>query len=251
MSILLGWMWGPFDGDRDVYAVVEGFERWQPRAVDDSALPWRSSQPDAQPLFGHLAGDDPPAPGLTRFELGPFVDRCLARLRPAHFDVNGKILMTLVTDDDGAGLAVQVELATGGLESLADDLGDIFSASGLVLYGPQNDTLYSRGVADTSLLSASSGHHWQPGWNDVTSAMQQLVDIGMIVLENQRGDVIQLAGSKGELMVECRIGGDPVEHAVASRDGREKLNLDDAFHLFKSFYDDGERSPWFSWRPAD
>ncbi len=266
MSILLGWKWRAFADDRDLPAVIDAWERWDVLPVANDELGWRSARPDGGGLFGHFTAPAPPAACLKEFELSPLIDDCVRRVERRRFDVNGRIYMSIVTAPNGDGSALQLEVVSAAVEELAPRLAEVFREHGMVLYSPGDDTLYSRGATDTVLLSGSFGHRWQPAWKHVTSALQELTVPAVLVLENERGDIMRLAGGKGALAVESHLAGDPVTHAIAGRGtptatrafiegapdvfSHEVLCLDDAFHLLKSFYEDGVRSPWFSWRPA-
>lgn len=269
MTILLGWKWGAGELPRDVYTVTDGFERWQVEPVAVTTLAWRSQSNPELPLFNHFTAVEPVAPSTTAFALEPLLGALVRRLPPRELDVDGGVLVTVVTSTALRGLGVQLEVAPERFEAMMRPLGAVFAEAELVLYSPADDQLVSRGAVDSAVLSAPDGHQWQPAWADVTRALQQLDDEAIIVYENQRGDFIQLAGGKRALTVECRIANDSVPHAVAGRPQvsprrakvqgagvvnvfeHEVLTVDDAFHLFKSFFDDGERSPWFSWRPVE
>lgn len=242
MAILLGWKWAPPDRDRDLYAVVDGFQAWDARP-SAGELPWRQ--------VAHFVASDVPAAGVERFDPTGLIKGCAARLGRDELEPGGRVAVTVITDADNAALAVQVELASPHTDALLPRLSSAFAEAGLVLYGPADDTLHSRGALDSAVLSAPTGHVWQPRWTDVTAALQQLSNAATIVYENERGAFVRLTGSKGNLIVDCQIAaGDGPTLARASRDGNERLSLDEAFGVFQTFFDAGERSPWFTWRPV-
>lgn len=241
MTILLGWKWAPLDGDRDLYRVVDGFQAWDARPAAGE-LPW--------PSVAHFVAADVPDPSVQRFEPSALVSGCTARLGRGTLDPGGRVALTIVTDDAGAALGVQLELASGHTASVLPRLTAAFADTQVVLYSPADDTLHCRGAVDSSLLSAPTGHVFQPSWTDVTEALRRLDTTATIVFENDRGDFVRLHGTRAGATVDCHLAGDSVELSRASRDGNDRLDLDAAFTVFKTFFDSGERSPWFTWRPA-
>lgn|GEM_PF-6718156 len=241
MTILLGWKWAPLDGGRDLYRAVDGFQAWDARPATGE-VPW--------PSVAQFIAANVPDPSVQRFDPSALISECTRRLGRPTLEPGGRVALTVVTDEAGAGLGVQLELASGHAASVMPRLTAAFADTQLVLYSPADDTLHSRGAVDSSLLSAAAGHVFQPSWGDVTEALRQLDTTATIVFENHRGDFVRLRGTRAGATVDCHIAGDSVELARASRDGNERLDLDAAFTLFKTFFDSGERSPWFTWRPA-
>lgn len=233
------------------------------------------SASSSEPGLTELVIDQPLHPALAPFA----PDELFASLRHSlgrHFDLKAERPalhnMELYRDAEGRGwrldFAVDRDLVS---HLLPVGLGRAFAALGMVVYDAWRERIVRPGLPKTLVFEfggAEPGAIYEPDWSEVEARLDELGVSDFAILENQRGDYVQCAGSADAVTVECRVwAGAGFHHWVAGAQradtepghisgpdgpiavrGYEVLQAPDVVKIFRAFFDSGVRHTRYRWR---
>jgi len=263
-------------------------------SYDVWAWKWAANEVSARP--GDVAAVAPErvrsapstVPGLTELIIGgplhpalePFspeaVFASLSESLGRHFHLGGERPslhnVELYRDEEGRGWRLDFAIDRDLVAHLLPvGLGRAFAAVDMVVYDAWRQRIVRPGLPKTRVFEFGGdepGAVYEPEWSDLETRLLGLGASDFAILENQRGDYVQCAGSADAVTVECRVwSGTGYHHWVAGAQradtepghirgpdgpitvrGYEVLQAPDVVKIFKAFYDSSVRHTRYRWR---